>query len=247
MFKQEQEHYGELGADYWWLGGKYAIVIDLMRRHGASMKTKKGEWRILDAGCGPGNLIDLLKPYGTVDGIDFSPEAMTLAKGKGYNTLQLAGIEQVPFPDNTFDVVVVLDIIEHTPDDKVSIAEAYRVLKPGGQLVFSLPAYMFMWGHHDDQYGHYRRYTKTEIRKKLESAGFVTKQITYIEPLFLLPLFIFRKLKRLTKTEKDDFVPLPSWLNVLLRNMIAFEKYIVRLFSIPFGVSILGVVEKPRQ
>ena len=201
MFKQEQEHYGELGENYWWLGGKYDIVVDLMKRH-----VGKGLLSILDVGCGPGNMFNLLKPFGTVSGMDFSQDALRLAKDKGYKELQYGKAEEIPYPDEAFDVVVALDIIEHTPDDKKTIADIHRVLKRGGKLVFSLPAYMFLWGDHDDMYGHYRRYTKKEIRSKLEAGGFKTHQISYIEPLWLLPLFVFRKLKKKIQLSKLERV-----------------------------------------
>lgn len=240
MFKKEQEHYGELGENYWWLGGKYDIIVDLMKRHRSNLASTS----ILDVGCGPGNMFNLLKPFGVVSGMDFSEDALRLAKDKGYKELQYGKAEQIPYADESFDIVVALDIIEHVPDDREAIKEIFRVLKPGGKLFFSLPAYMFLWGDHDDMYGHYRRYTKTEIRRKMENGGFVTKQISYVEPVFLLPLLVFRRLKKKMKTQKDDFVHLPGFLNTFLRHFIGAEKYILRVMSIPFGVSIVGVVEK---
>lgn len=244
MFKKEQEQYGELGANYWWLGGKYDIVADLINRHS---KPVIGTRELLDVGCGPGNLISYLKPLGNVTGSDFSEDAIRLAEGKGYKKLVFAKAEALPFPEAFFDTVVALDIIEHTPDDAVTIKELNRVLKPGGELVISLPAYMMLWGHHDDMYGHYRRYTRSEIVKKLEKGGFEIVQVSYIEPLFLLPLLIIRNLKKVRGVQKDDFVHLPPFVNTILRHFIGAERFILRFMSFPFGVSILGVVRKKQS
>lgn len=239
MYKKEQECYGKLGKDYWWIKGKYEIIIDCMRR------TLGGKHSvILDVGCGSGNMFDLLKEFGEVHGMDVSEEAILLSRNKGYRSLTQASIEHTPYQDASFDSIVALDILEHVPDDTIAIQEIYRILKPEGYLFFSIPAYNFLWGKHDELYYHFRRYTRKEIKRKLKENGMQIVKISYIEPLFVIPVFILRNIKRAIKSERDDFVVIPAPINALLRKMISFEKYILRFFTIPFGVSIVGIAKK---
>lgn len=242
MQQKEQEHYSELGGEYWWLGGKYNIICDLLLRH---LSRKKGDnFRILDAGCGPGNMYERLARFGEVHGTDFSEAGIFLARGKGYSSLTASPLHRLPYRDNFFDVVVALDVFEHMPDDRPGMKEVRRVLKNGGFLVVSVPAYKFLWGGHDEKYGHFRRYTRGDLKRKLKAEQFGIVKLSYIEPLFLVPLFLMRKYKKIFHKKEDDFVTLPPWVNTALRNIITLEKYILRVGIFPFGVSIVGVAQK---
>lgn len=242
MKKTEQEIFNSIGKDYWWLAGKYDIIADLISRY--INKPSSERRKILDFGCGPGHIADYLTPYGELYGLDFSEDAIRLAKDRGYTNLLVSQGERTPYSDGTFDAIIAIDVLEHIEKDTDAMIEMRRILKPGGQIFFSLPAYKFLWGYHDTMYGHFRRYTVKEISKKFIASGFDVPQVSYVEPIFIFPLFFLRKIKDKLKMRKDDFSILPPWLNNLLRKMIGSEKYILRFGNIPFGVSIVGVVNK---
>jgi hypothetical protein len=113
-----------------------------------------------------------------------------------------------------------------------------------------VPAFHALWGDHDELYGHFRRYRRGELRQKLREAGFELSRLTYFEPLFFAPLWLFRKWKKLFPrkgglAQKDDFVALPRFANSLLSELLAAERFAIRHVDFPFGVTLLGVATRP--
>jgi SAM-dependent methyltransferase len=244
MNKTEQEIFNSIGKDYFWLAGKYDIIADLIFRY-INKPDSSGRRKILDYGCGPGHIADYLLPYGELYGLDFSEDAIRLAKDRGYTNLTVSHGERTPYSDETFDATI--DVLEHIQNDVGAMLEMRRILKPGGHIFFSVPAYKFLWGYHDTMYGHFRRYTVKEIRNKLIANGFDVPKVSYVQAPFILPLFLLRKIKDKLKMTKDDFSSVSPFLNNFLRKFIASDKYILRFGSIPFGVSIVGVAQKNDQ
>jgi len=248
MEHEHQQRYYELGRSYWWLAGKYRIIDDVVKR---SFRPVSARPRVLDVGCGPGNLLDFLVPHGEIYGSDFSSAALRFCSQRGYRRLFQADFHSLPLQSGSFDLVTCIDVIEHLEDDRQALRELQRVLRPQGLLVLCVPAFQALWGDHDTLYGHHRRYTTRDVRWKLQEAGFDVGRLTYFEPLFFLPLWIYRNLKKLMVTEgglkaRDDFVSLPAPLNALLTHVIAAERFALRALSFPFGVTLLAVASKPR-
>lgn len=244
MNRKEQQKYHRIGAYYWWLVGKYRIVMDQISRH----ISPRGDLRILDIGCGPGNTLDRLRDFGQCVGVDYSPDAARFCQERGYSEILVADAQTLPIADGTFDLVVSLDVMEHLENDAIAAKEVFRVLKPGGLLVMTVPSYMLLWGDHDEMYLHKRRYRLPQVRVLVEGAGFQMRKLSHIEPLFFLPLLIFRKWKlrfRQGPRRTDDFMQLPSWLNTLLAHVVALERYWLRWFGFPFGVTSICICEKP--
>lgn len=249
MEHEHQQRYYELGQSYWWLAGKYRIIADVVRRSLNSDGTG-GPTRILDLGCGPGNLLDYLAPHGDTFGSDFSQDALRFCAGRGFRRLFRADFHSLPLRDDSFDLVTCIDVLEHLEDDRRAIAELVRILRPGGLLVVSVPAFMFLWGDHDTIYGHHRRYTTGQIRERFVAAGLRMHRASYFEPLFMLPLLLYRNLKKVFGKkggleQRDDFVRLPSPVNAALCQLIAAERFPLRYLSFPFGVTLLAVASKP--
>jgi SAM-dependent methyltransferase len=249
MEQEHQQRYYDLGRSYWWLAGKYRIIADAVRRHfPVAVSSRRG--RILDLGCGPGNLLDYLAPHGDVFGSDFSHDALRFCAGRGFARLFRADFHSLPLRADSFDVVTCIDVLEHLLDDRKAIRELVRILRPGGVLVVSVPAFMFLWGDHDTMYGHHRRYTTGEMRQRFAAAGLRVHKLSYFEPLFLLPLWAYRNVKKLfggggRLEQRDDFVTLPGPLNTLLCHLIAAERFPLRYLNFPFGVTLLAVASKP--
>jgi SAM-dependent methyltransferase len=247
MELEHQRRYYELGRSYWWLAGKYRIIADVVRR---AFRPPRQDPRVLDLGCGPGNLLDDLAPHGAVFGADYSADALGFCAARGFRRLFRADFHELPLRSESFDLVTAIDVIEHLADDRRAVRELYRVLRPSGLLVLSVPAFRFLWGEHDTIYGHHRRYTTGELRARLQEAGFRLSKLSYFEPLFLPPLWVYRNLKKLfvrgsAIAKRDDFVSLPPALNALLIRLIAAERFPLRYLSFPFGVTILAVARKP--
>src|SRR5207249_2273884 len=111
--------------------------------------TDGGELELLDAGCGSGRMMEELGPLANVSGLDSDQHAVDLARSRGCSRVTLGRVEDMPYEAGSFDVVVCLDVLEHTPDDVRSLAELRRVTRPGGHLVVTVPAYESLWSGHD--------------------------------------------------------------------------------------------------
>jgi SAM-dependent methyltransferase len=249
MEHEHQQRYYELGKSYWWLAGKYRIIDDAVRR---AFRPLRPAPAVLDLGCGPGNLLDYLKPYGDTYGSDYSSDALRFCAQRGYRRLFRADFHSLPLRGECFDLVTCIDVLEHLEDDRRAIQELYRILRPSGLLVISVPAFQMLWGDHDTLYGHHRRYRTGEVRAKLEEAGFEVLQLTYFEPLFFVPLWLYRNLKKLFVRnggieKRDDFVGLPRPINTVLTHVVAAERFAIRYIRFPFGVTLLAVARKPPQ
>src|SRR2546428_1298831 len=155
----EHEHlqrYYELGQSYWWLVGKYRIIADAVQRYFPDPLPARAP-RILDLGCGPGNLLDYLASQGDTFGSDFSQDALRFCAGRGFGRLFRADFHLLPLREKCIDLITCIDVLEHLSDDRKALGELVRILRPGGVLVVSVPAFKFLWGDHDTIYGHHRR------------------------------------------------------------------------------------------
>lgn len=248
MFLKEQERYYKLGQDYWWLAGKYDIVESIIGFLIKDNLLKQNNGLvILDAGCGPGNMLDRLSKFGVVFGSDLSFHALSFCRGRGYHKLFISELQNCPLASESFDIVVAVDVIEHIDAHECACREVHRILKPGGLFVLTVPAFMFLWGEHDELYFHKRRYRVKQLRKILENIGFSVKKLSYIEMIFFLPLLFFRRLKRfLSNQKREDFVSLPEVLNYILRNIIAIDGFFLKYINFPVGATIVCVAQKPR-
>jgi SAM-dependent methyltransferase len=197
-------------------------------------------------------MLDFLARHGDVFGSDFSADALRFCRGRHHERVFRADFHSLPLLPGSFDVVTCIDVIEHLKDDRRAIAELFEVVRPGGYLVVTVPAFQSLWGDHDELYGHYRRYRRGELREKLSQAGFEVLRLSYFEPLFFVPLWLYRKWKRLRGrrgdlAQQDDFVATPGVVNALLTELIALERFAIRHVSLPFGVTLLGVARRPEK
>jgi SAM-dependent methyltransferase len=243
MNDESQDRYFSVGPDYFIFEGKYRIVVDLVT---SFLKEKKIR-RLLDAGCGSGNLLMKKHKYALAYGCDISLHALRYAHQKGEKRIFCADLVSLPIRSQSFDLVFAIDAIEHIEEDIKAVAELYRIIARGGFLIATVPSFMCLWGNHDIFAGHYRRYRIYQFRQLIESTGFIVEKISYIEPEFFFPAYIIRKVKSMIMLDqpKDDFFKVPRSLNYLMTKIIELEKYWLRYFNFPFGVSILCCAKKP--
>src|SRR5579872_1235395 len=145
MNSEEYERMYCLEDSYWWFVGRHDLALTFLR----SAYPGRNDLTILDIGCGTGAMSEKLAAYGAVVSADFSPLALAFSRRRHLDRLCAADAMRLPFRDGAFDVIVALDILEHVSDDAAALREFYRVLKPGGRVIATVPAYQSLWSAHD--------------------------------------------------------------------------------------------------
>jgi len=232
----------ELEDSYWWFVARRRLVRSFISRH-----TEGSQLKILDAGAGTGALMAMMADRGEVWGCDISPEALAFCRQRGLENLVECSIERLKFPDNTFDVLTSCDVIEHVADDNQALREFYRVLRPGGVAILTVPALGWLWSPHDEVLGHLRRYHREPLRRMLHAAGFQELKLTYVVS-FLLPLMVIHRLwLRLTGggAPRIGITPVPYTIDRLFLGVQQFESLLVHTTGLPWGASLVAVVRKP--
>ena len=230
-----------------WPVGRREILREKILKYQKGATNKK----IIDIGCGPGGNILLLKDFGHVTGLDMSAEALKFAKTNNFDELVQASGTDIPFENESFDMVTSFDVLEHIDDDEAVIREAMRILKPGGLFVVTVPAYPFLWSQHDVSMHHVRRYLKQDLLSKMKKNGFDIKYHTYFimlaVPIRILQIFRDKLLKNVPSKEKVSYKVEYSWLiNSFLLSLLRIEKVMLRFAKAPFGTSILVIATKPK-
>jgi ubiquinone/menaquinone biosynthesis C-methylase UbiE len=245
MKPQEHDIMRSVEDTYWWYQALRRHVVDSISPGGK-------DFSLLDAGCGSGGMLAALRrefPHAELTGIDESEHAVEICRGRYLGARFLcAGVHELPFPEETFDFVVSLDVWTHANvDDALAVHETHRVLRSGGKLILNLAAFDFLKGSHDRAVDVVRRYTRPEVRALLEGAGFVIERLTYWNFALTPPIALVRWLsrQRLAREEaRSDFRPLPSFVNTALKTLAALELSASRHLSLPFGTSVLAVARK---
>ena len=229
---------------HWWFVGRRAILESFMRGIVDKLGEPRSGRRILDVGCGTGANLEMLSQFGNAEGVDVSDDALDFCRRKGL-TVQKGLAETLPYGDESFDITTALDVVEHLDDDIAGLKEMYRVTKRGGYSLIFVPAFMWLWGVQDDISNHRIRYTKKQIVERLEKAGFTVERATYANWTFFAPILAGRTLMKLTgiKPESENNVNV-SALNGIFGKMFSAERFWLKNFSFPFGVSIVVVAKK---
>jgi ubiquinone/menaquinone biosynthesis C-methylase UbiE len=240
-----QELY-ELEERHWWFRSRRRFVWALMHRAGISSPA-----RVLDAGCGTGrNLLEFGKLAPEAEGVDFSEEAVAFCRRRGLEGVRQARLEELPFPDDRFDLLIATDVIEHLEDDRRALVELRRVAAPGAQLVITVPAYRWLWSQHDESHHHRRRYTMRRLREAVGDAGWTPTVSSYYYTTMLPAVAAVRaagKLRPATTNGRSDLALTPAALNRVLELPVRAESALVeRGMRLPFGVS-LGMVCSARD
>jgi SAM-dependent methyltransferase len=221
----------------WWYRALHARLCD-------AVNGTRG--RILDAGCGTGGLLAVLRdqrPGLTRFGIEWDATAATRARAKSGARIVRGSVNTLPFAGDSFDAAVSADVLSHAAvDPQAALAELKRVLRPGGRLILNLPAYTWLLSTHDRRVHNVRRFTIGNISGLLHQAGFDHVQSRYWNGL-LLPLMVLQR-KILTGGDSvSDVAPFPPWLDATLHAMTQLERRLP--LPLPAGGSVLAIAEKP--
>jgi SAM-dependent methyltransferase len=228
---------------HWWFTARREIVLSVADRFVASGAP------ILDVGCGTGFFLEAVQPRYDAWGVDPSPVAVELCRARGLeHVVQGSAYDLSAVGDRRFAALFFLDVIEHLDDDVRALREAVRVLAPGGVVIVTVPAFMFLWSEHDVVNQHRRRYRRPQLAALLGAAGLAVERLTYFN-FYLFPLATADRLaSRLARrrVEAELTVPRP-WVNRLMGQTFRSERHRVAdpgRGAFPFGLSLLAVGRK---
>ena len=266
------EEYGrmhKLETSYWWFAGRRAIVSRLLQEALSTRTKSAGEINLLDLGCGTGanlpTVSDVVSgdggtPGGRVVALDYSPLALEFAQqhlGELPISLLRGDATRLPFASNSFDIVTMLDVLEHVENDAASVQEIFRVLKPGGAFVLSVPAYQKLWSAHDEALHHFRRYEYSGLRAVLRQGGFHVWRLSFAMSLmppiawfwrrFILPFQPHRPRAAKRHSEGAVLPAVPPILNAALVKYLEGDGEIIRRYPLKFGTSLVAIARKPRS
>jgi SAM-dependent methyltransferase len=236
--------FAQVEEAHWWFLARREIVLAVAERFVPAGSP------VLDLGCGTGFVLSGLKDRYRAFGLDLSPMAVELCRKRGLACVALGSTDDLSaVAARRFQAVFLLDVIEHLDDDLRALQRAACVLEPGGVVIITVPAFMFLWSPHDEVNEHRRRYTRKPLAELLTRAGFEVEQVSYANTN-LFPLAVLRRLAaRMLGQRSTVGIKVPARpINELFRRLFAAERSrLVRASGqggVPFGVSLLAVGRK---
>jgi len=234
-------HYRELYLEHWWFRAREEIVVREIRALRLPDKA-----RILDVGCGDGLFFDELKRFGQVEGVE-SDGSIVTDWGRARGTIHTQSLSDFFRPDRQYDLIVMLDTLEHIEDDQRSMQQVADMLAPSGHLLLTVPAFPLLWTRHDRINHHFRRYRHRPLLDMGVAAGLEWQKWNYLFCwLFPVKLGIRMMDRWLQRSQALPSIP-PRPVNSLLESWSKLESRLQRFLNLPFGSTLLAVGRKPQH
>ena len=152
--------------------------------------------------------------------------------------------DNIGFTGDTFDLVAMLDVLEHIEDDVGSLRALRERLREDGSILITVPAVPWLWSDHDEIHHHKRRYTKAGLRQVLQQAGLKVDHVSYFNTL-LFPLALAQRLASRFSSKKFAGDSMPSrFVNGMLKSVFAFENRLAWRINLPVGLSLYAVARR---
>jgi SAM-dependent methyltransferase len=243
MDKNYYPEYYELERSNWWFLARLQIIRTQVKKISSNNKLN-----ILNIGVSTGASSQMLQEFGEVTSIEYDQFCVDFVNAKTNLNVQQGSILELQFDNNQFDLVCAFDVIEHVEDDQLAINEMYRVCKPGGNVIVTVPAFMFLWSKHDVVNHHFRRYTRPQLLALNRQSDI--RFCSYFNSILFLPIAVVRMLLKIVPFKRSgsgsDFGLFQSaFLNKLFYGIFISENALLKQFiRLPFGVSIMLVSKK---
>ena len=230
-----------LENNHWWFVARRKIIFSAINNLNFPRKIK-----ILEAGCGNGCNLSMLSHFGEVVAFEKNEGAFKRARSK-----KIGQIFKAELPCNlpkdvkkNFDLIVLLDVLEHIEDDTQSLATIRTLMSDKALILITVPAYQWLWSEHDTLHHHVRRYSKKTLKEKLNVSGFRVKYISYFNTL-LFPFALVERMKqRIFSSSNEEALSMPNKsINYLLEKIFSYEANFINKISFPFGLSLIVIAE----
>ena len=225
---------------HWWYVARRNIIRKVLNYLDLSANSE-----ILEAGCESGGNLELLSIYGKIHAFEVDDYARDLANKRKITYVEKGSLpDNMPFITKCFDLVAMLDVLEHIDDDELALKSIRAVLKDKGKLLVTVPAYTFLWSDIYFLNHHKRRYLKRKLLSLIKDSGFSIIYSTYFNIILFQIIFIIRLIRNVFKIsgKHEDDVP-PDIMNNFLNKVFSFESILIPNLSLPFGVSILVIAK----
>jgi 2-polyprenyl-3-methyl-5-hydroxy-6-metoxy-1,4-benzoquinol methylase len=203
--------------------------------------------RVLELGSGIGNISDyIIKDFNDVTLSDYNSDYCLLLKNKYHSHTSVKQINSLDLQDpqfkiknahlkESFDSIVLLNVIEHLQDDQLSVDYCHFLLKNDGHLILLAPAYQLLYSNLDREIGHYRRYTSLSLTRLIQSDFKILRQ-QYFNFLGMTAWLIVNKIlgrKKLSRNSMATF-----------NKLVPVAKLLDKIIAFKAGVSIIVVGQK---
>ena len=216
---------------HWWYRERRHLLGHLI--HGLRPGTA------LDIGAAGGGNTRVLRGAGwSVAALEYGADGAEVAAERGLAVVR-GDATALPVVDDSLDLVVAFDVLEHILDHDTAVAEVRRALRPGGTFLVAVPADPKLWSDHDVAVDHVRRYTRATLREVLERNGFEISSMTSWNVL-LRPVVALRR----RKASGSDLETVHPVVNLALRAIVTVERYLP-VKAMP-GVTLM-VRARPRR
>ena len=235
----------QIQDQHWW----FVARREILRNEIAHLNLPK-DAAILEVGSGTGANLSLLSEFGQVLALEMSAKAIELASARAdfdatrVKTRQGRCPEDLNSLSEQFDLICLFDVLEHIEDDKLSLIRLKTLLKPGGTLMLTVPAYPWMWGPHDVHLHHKRRYSKARLSADCARAGLTVKRSSYFNTLLFPLAVVARFVERLTGKKSSAASQIPQQtINTFLTSIFSFERILLNRMTFPFGLSLFAMAQ----
>lgn len=231
----------ELEEHYWWHVAKRRLVMDLLHRRFPP------PGKVVEGGIGAGgNLLHCRELGYVVQGFDLMPDSVASVQSRGLAEVAVLDLEQPwPVEPGRVKAVLLLDVIEHVDHPEIVLAHAAKSLEPSGGVIVTVPAGPWLMGPWDRVLGHRRRYTPRMLHEHANAAGLRVVWTSHWNAFSLPPAIVIRLLERFRGGgHTSEFPRVGRVLNGALKGFATLERAAMKLVPIPFGLSIVGVLQR---
>ena len=241
MLDDEYEKMFQLEERHWWFAAKRNYVRTVL-----DLFLSKNNLRVLDLGCGTGSMVELLKGYGRVFGMDSHRSACNYSSQRTKAPLVQGDANRLPFKMGSFDLVSAFDLLYHQgiQDDEAVIQEVYRLLSSRGFFLITDSAFAFLKSRHDLAVMARHRYTLSELSAKMKKAGFEIVKKSYLFFVTFPAVMLSRLWSKILLTVgspviRSDLKPTNPVINCFLKKLLFLEGRLLKSFDLPLGSSLL--------
>ena len=242
--------YAELYRTHWWWRAREIVVLReierLMPNSAFSDAMPPPRPRILDVGCGDGLFFDRLLEFAEVDGIE--SEAALISPNNPHRSRIHVGLLDESFqPSSAYDIILMLDVLEHIQQPAPVLRRALQLLAPGGHVIVTVPAFQSLWTTHDELNHHFIRYNTRTFRGLADAARMQIERERYLFQWTFLPKLAARFAEAVIKPRPSVPRTPPRLLNGLLAALSVGEAVLFEKVRVPFGSSLLVVGSRKKK